>query len=77
MNQVRSGTFWCWLFGHKFLSEDSDDYIRESDGAWMRKSSVRSAPFCVRCGYPNPWGALRQGKSRMNPVVARLLAFCH
>jgi hypothetical protein len=40
----KTGTFWCWLFGHKFISPNAG-YV---DGEWL--TWKEPTEFCVRCG---------------------------
>jgi heme/copper-type cytochrome/quinol oxidase subunit 1 len=46
---MKTGTFWCWLWGHKFLMEGSEYLGRE--GMYNRFYETKEVTkFCVRCG---------------------------
>lgn len=50
---MRTGTFLCWLFGHKFIGEKvkilplTNNMIGIS---YLTETSIHSINFCVRCG---------------------------
>jgi hypothetical protein len=48
---MRTGTFRCWLFGHKFISKNEKHYHDAVMGLMVRTSRT-PLPYCIRCGIP-------------------------
>lgn len=42
---MKIGTFYCWLWGHKFVATDR---TREDDGFWTY--TKHQLNYCTRCG---------------------------
>lgn len=55
---MKIGTFWCWLFGHKFLCEGVKQVDYVPSGYVTLKIQT---DFCYRCGVDT--------KSVDNPIV--------
>ena len=47
---MRTGTFMCWLWGHKFRGKDTW-YKEENPDIMVTRYSVKD--YCVRCGLSN------------------------
>jgi hypothetical protein len=46
---MRFGTFLCWLFGHKFIGREIQEYFNK-DGHLCREVTHSVRDYCVRCG---------------------------
>ncbi len=46
MSKLRTGTLWCWIFGHKFLWKSSK-IDRDRD---IKSVNIHKTDFCARCG---------------------------
>lgn len=55
MEPIKTGTFFCWAFGHRFIKElrrDDEDFNgNQTPGYnWTR---TQRASYCFRCGFDN------------------------
>jgi len=44
---MRIGTFWCWLFGHKFLHKG---FRYPEHRPNIKEVFIEQSDFCIRCG---------------------------
>lgn len=46
---MKTGTFLCWLFGHKFL-HNCRQMNKSADDTWRMRHWTEKQDFCDRCG---------------------------
>lgn len=44
---IRVGTFWCWLWGHKFIGKSNPKPTEVRD---IYSYKITQTDFCIRCG---------------------------